>query len=142
VTVGPVPEQPRKRVEVVVFEDGEEVERQDLGAVGYIVLTAEGWGISSMQRWPSGTAQFTIKRAECMPGRWRRVDAEPTAEPTDAEVEAAAHVFYERDGGILGRLKAGEHVSAHVVVGKAWRTKAHAVLAAARAVSVNLEETD
>lgn len=50
--------------EVVVFEDGKEVQREDLAARGYMVLTNKAWEIGSIQRWPSsGTVQLTIKRA-------------------------------------------------------------------------------
>lgn len=52
-------------IEVVVYEDGKEVARQDLKAVGYVVVTDEEvWKVSSLQKWPqSGTVQMTIKRA-------------------------------------------------------------------------------
>jgi hypothetical protein len=50
-------------IEVVVYEDDTEVERQNLHKVGYLIFTADNWHISSMKKWPlSGTAQFTVKR--------------------------------------------------------------------------------
>lgn len=50
-------------VEIVVYEEGKEVERRDLEKDKYLVFTAHDWEISSFQAWPkSGTVQMTIKR--------------------------------------------------------------------------------
>lgn len=60
--------------------------------------------------------------------------------PSDAEVEAAAKAMYERDGANLqklatkGPVPSWEEISPHVIIGKAWRIKARAVLDAALAV--------
>jgi hypothetical protein len=50
-------------VEVVVYEDGNEVERRDLEADKYLVFTADDWHVSSWMVYPkSGTVSLTIKR--------------------------------------------------------------------------------